>query len=72
MSHDLSYSTGTPRYLKILFQNSTNTHPNAILIIATNPLDILTYVSQKLSSREPERIIGTGTTSGYGPLSRPA
>ncbi len=35
--------------------------PNAILIIATNPVDILTYVSQKLSSRNPERIIGTGT-----------
>jgi L-lactate dehydrogenase len=35
--------------------------PEAILIIATNPVDILTYVSQKLSSRAPERIIGTGT-----------
>lgn len=35
--------------------------PNAILIIATNPVDILTYVSQKLSAREPQRIIGTGT-----------
>lgn len=35
--------------------------PNAILIIATNPVDILTYVSQKLSARNPERIIGTGT-----------
>lgn len=35
--------------------------PEAILIIATNPVDILTYVSQKLSSRKPERIIGTGT-----------
>jgi L-lactate dehydrogenase len=35
--------------------------PNAILIIATNPVDILTYVSQKLSSRAPHRIIGTGT-----------
>ncbi|MDR8391299.1 L-lactate dehydrogenase [Aliifodinibius sp. S!AR15-10] len=35
--------------------------PDAILIIATNPVDILTYVSQKLSSRAPERIIGTGT-----------
>ncbi len=39
-----------------------DTHaPNAILIIATNPVDILTYVSQQLSSRKPERIIGTGT-----------
>jgi len=35
--------------------------PNAILIIATNPVDILTYVSQKLSERAPHRIIGTGT-----------
>lgn len=35
--------------------------PEAILIIATNPVDILTYISQKLSKRKPERIIGTGT-----------
>ena len=35
--------------------------PNAILIIATNPVDILTYVSQQLSNRAPQRIIGTGT-----------
>lgn len=35
--------------------------PNAILIIATNPVDILTYVTQKLSERNPQRIIGTGT-----------
>lgn len=35
--------------------------PNAIIIIATNPVDILTYVSQKISGRNPERIIGTGT-----------
>lgn len=35
--------------------------PEAILIVATNPADILTYVSQKLSSRPAERIIGTGT-----------
>lgn len=42
--------------------NELDTHaPNAILIIATNPVDILTYVSQHLSSRNPERIIGTGT-----------
>lgn len=35
--------------------------PDAILIVATNPVDILTYVAQKLSQRPPERIIGTGT-----------
>jgi len=35
--------------------------PNAILIVATNPVDILTYVAQELSQRPAEHIIGTGT-----------
>ncbi len=35
--------------------------PEAILVIATNPVDILTYVAQAESRRRPERIIGTGT-----------
>ncbi|MFP4160734.1 MAG: L-lactate dehydrogenase [Ectothiorhodospira sp.] len=35
--------------------------PGAVLVIATNPVDILTHVMQRLSSRPPERIIGTGT-----------
>jgi len=35
--------------------------PNAILLIATNPVDVLTYISQELSERPQERIIGTGT-----------
>ena len=35
--------------------------PEAVLVIATNPVDVLTYVSQKLSRRPESRIIGTGT-----------
>jgi L-lactate dehydrogenase len=35
--------------------------PEAILMIATNPVDVLTYVSQELSARPKRRIIGTGT-----------
>lgn len=35
--------------------------PDAILIVATNPVDILTYVTQTLSARDSKRIIGTGT-----------
>lgn len=35
--------------------------PQAILLIATNPVDILTYVMQELSDRPDEKIIGTGT-----------
>jgi L-lactate dehydrogenase len=35
--------------------------PDAILIVASNPVDILTYVMQELSERPDERVIGTGT-----------
>lgn len=35
--------------------------PRAVLVIATNPVDVLTYVSQKLSRRPGSRVIGTGT-----------
>jgi L-lactate dehydrogenase len=35
--------------------------PNAILVIATNPVDILTHAAQKVSSRPASKVIGTGT-----------
>lgn len=35
--------------------------PNALIVMATNPVDILTYMSQELSSRDHCKIIGTGT-----------
>ena len=35
--------------------------PEAIIIMATNPVDILTYVAQEISSRDHSKIIGTGT-----------
>ncbi|MEM9997973.1 MAG: L-lactate dehydrogenase [Bacteroidota bacterium] len=36
--------------------------PNAILVIATNPVDVLTAVTIAQSSRDPRRVFGTGTT----------
>ncbi len=36
-------------------------NPNGLLLIATNPVDVLTYVSWKLSGLAPERVIGSGT-----------
>ena len=35
--------------------------PEAILLIASNPVDILTYVMQERSQRPAQRVIGTGT-----------
>lgn len=36
-------------------------NPEGILVIATNPVDILTYASIKFSGLSPERVIGSGT-----------
>ena len=35
--------------------------PDAIILVAANPVDVLTYVAQAESERPPERVIGTGT-----------
>ena len=35
---------------------------NGIYLIATNPLDTMTYVTMKLSGFEPKKVIGSGTT----------
>jgi len=35
--------------------------PEAILVIATNPVDILTFATQQISNRASSKIIGTGT-----------
>jgi L-lactate dehydrogenase len=36
-------------------------NPDGILLIATNPVDVLTYASYKLSGLPKERVIGSGT-----------
>lgn len=35
--------------------------PDAILIVVTNPVDVLSYVAQKRSGLPPHRVIGSGT-----------
>jgi L-lactate dehydrogenase len=36
-------------------------NPEGILLVATNPVDVLTYAAWKLSGLPPERVIGSGT-----------
>ena len=36
-------------------------NPNGILLVATNPVDVLTYAAWKLSGLPSERVIGSGT-----------
>ena len=35
---------------------------NGIFVVATNPLDVMTYVTLKYSGFEPNKVIGSGTT----------
>src|SRR5262249_48330806 len=35
--------------------------PNAILLLVTNPVDVITYITLKLSGLPPARVLGSGT-----------
>ncbi|HEY2491625.1 MAG TPA: L-lactate dehydrogenase [Paenibacillus sp.] len=44
-----------------IIQNITKYNHNGILLIATNPVDILSYVTWKVSGWDSHRVIGSGT-----------
>lgn len=46
---------------KRIIPELTKYSPNSILLIVTNPVDILSYVAWKLSGFPQERVIGSGT-----------
>lgn len=35
--------------------------PDAVIVVVTNPVDVMTYVTWKLSGLDPARVLGTGT-----------
>lgn len=46
---------------KKIVPNVVKYNPNAILLVVSNPVDILTYITYKLSGFPKERVIGSGT-----------
>lgn len=46
---------------KSIITEINKTEFNGIYLVATNPLDTMTYITQKLSGFEPNRVIGSGT-----------
>lgn len=44
-----------------IIPNVVRNNPNGILLVATNPVDVLTYAAWKLSGLPSERVIGSGT-----------
>lgn len=49
------------RVFSSIIRSITKYNSDAILLVVTNPVDILTYVSLKLSGFPSERVIGSGT-----------
>ena len=47
---------------KAIIEEINKTNFNGIYLIATNPLDVMTAVTQKLSGFPTQRVIGSGTT----------
>ncbi|XP_024942217.1 L-lactate dehydrogenase A-like 6A isoform X2 [Cephus cinctus] len=46
---------------KVVVPNVCKFAPNSILLVLTNPVDILSYAAMKLSGFPPNRVIGLGT-----------
>src|SRR5262245_40791995 len=38
-----------------------NVAPNAIVLLVTNPVDVITYITHKMSGLPPQRVFGSGT-----------
>lgn len=48
--------------LKDIVPRITEASPNGMLLLVSNPVDILAYFAQQISGWEPHRVIGLGTT----------
>jgi L-lactate dehydrogenase len=46
---------------RLIIGQVTRAAPDAILLVATNPVDVMTHVATRLSGLDPSRVIGSGT-----------
>ena len=60
----------TAAILKGLVRDVVRYNPHAILLIASNPVDVLTYAAWKWSGLPPNRVIGSGTSLDTSRLRR--
>ncbi len=60
----------TAAILKGLVLNIARHNPHGILLIASNPVDVLTYAAWKWSGLPPSRVIGSGTSLDTSRLRR--
>jgi L-lactate dehydrogenase len=60
----------TAALLKSLVSNVARNNPHGILLIASNPVDVLTYAAWKWSGLPPSQVIGSGTSLDTSRLRR--
>ena len=56
---DLAASTAA--LMRTLMPQLVQVAPDAIIVMVTNPVDVITYVAQKLTGMAPQRLFGSGT-----------
>ncbi len=61
MKDRMDLGEGNTRLFEKLIPSIAEASPQAVLIIVTNPVDLMTYWTWKLSGFPPSRVIGTGT-----------
>ena len=57
----LDLAVKNARITQDVVRNILEHNPNPIILVTTNPVDILTYVALKVSGLPPSRVIGSGT-----------
>lgn len=60
------------KILKSIIPQITATSFEGILMVVSNPVDILTYEAQRISGYPIHRVIGSGNRSGHSPVEIPA
>jgi len=57
----LDLAASTTSLMRTLMPQLVAVAPNAIVIMVTNPVDVITYVAQKLTGLSPNKLFGSGT-----------
>jgi len=57
----LDLATANTEICRRLVPDLLRLSPGAILLLVTNPVDVITYVAQKISGLPPRRVFGSGT-----------
>jgi L-lactate dehydrogenase len=65
-SHRLTMATDNAAIFREIIQPLSRLSPDAILLVVTNPVDVMTHLALRLSRFSPNKVVGTGTLIDTG------